>query len=309
MSYYDELGVTKTATTDEIKKAYRKLSLKYHPDKNPNNKDAEQKFKQISEAYSVLGDSQKRKDYDFKQTHGSRMPQGFPMGSGFENIPPDVFNMMFNNMRTGPNGGVHMGMNGFPGNFKIYKNGVDVTPQQMKKPTPIVKTVEITMEQSYSGIQQPLEIERWVIDDEKTKRVETERIYIDIPAGIDNNEIIIMRNKGNILSDDNQGDIKIFVKITQHKGLKRQGLQLIMHKGITLKESLCGFKFNIEHPSGKTFTIDNENGKIIEPSSKKLVKGMGMKRGNHTGDLIIMFHITYPPILTQKQRDELRNIL
>lgn len=295
VSYYEILGVSKTASNDEIKKAFRKLSLKHHPDKPTGNAD---KFKQINEAYGVLGDAEKRQQYDFKQQHGGSMP--FNVSGGFPGMPNDIFNMMFRGA-------------GFPGNlgrnFRVYQNGVDVTPNQIKKPVQIVKTIEINLEQAYNGIQYPLEIERWVLEENDQKRVETEKIYVDIPKGIDNNEIIIIKNKGNIVSDSNQGDIKIFVKIKQHPVFKRHGLHLIIEKKISLKESLCGFKFTIEHVNGKTFTIDNENGNVIEPKSKKIIKGMGLRRNNHVGDLVILFDVNYPKTLTSKQRLELNKIL
>jgi len=291
MDYYKVLGVSKEANSDEIKKAFRKLSLKYHPDK-PEGDTA--KFQQINEAYTTLSDPEKKKQYDFKKSGGPFMNGNFNGG-----IPQDVFNMMFS-------GGFPR--NGAP-NIRIFRNGVQINPNAMQKPTPIIKTIHISMEQAYNGDNVPLEIERWIMEENTTKRVETETIYVPISKGIDNNEIIILREKGNIINDKLKGDIKIFIKVNKHEHFERHGLNLVFKKNISLKEALCGFKFNIKYFNDKTFTIDNQNGRVIEPQSKKIVKGMGIERGNHKGDLIIVFYVNFPSSISDKQRGALEDVL
>lgn len=306
MTYYEILEVEKDATAQEIKKAYRKLSLKYHPDK-PSG-DAE-KFKQINEAYQTLSENTKKQQYDLKQQFGGGM-------NGIRGLDPNIINMMFGGgMKKGfPfNFGFSPGQgNNMPGNFRIFRNGVQVNGSNMnalRKPTPIIKTITIDMSQAYTGMKYPFEVERWIQEDDNLKRIETETIYIDIPAGIDNNEIIIVREKGNIISDDNKGDIKLFIKINNNTKFERRGLELLYNKTISLKESLCGFKFDLTFINGKTFTIDNTNGRVITPNFKKMIQTMGMKRSNHTGNLIITFIVKYPTTLTKEQRDALNNIL
>ena len=154
-----------------------------------------------------------------------------------------------------------------------------------------------------------MEIERWVQED-ISKRVEKERLYVDIHPGIDNNEIIIMRNRGNIISEDCIGDIKIFIKITDDKtSLVRRGMDLIYVKKLSLKEALCGFTFDISHINGKIYTINNNTGKIITPAFQKSIPQMGMKRGKQIGSLIINFKIKFPEDLTDEQRIQLSEIL
>ena len=106
-----------------------------------------------------------------------------------------------------------------------------------------------------------------------------------------------------------KGDIKIFVKVNKHEHFERHGLNLVFKKNISLKEALCGFKFNIKYFNDKIFTIDNQNGRVIEPESKKIVKGMGLERGNHKGDLVIMFNVTFPSEITDDQRNILKDVL
>ena len=199
-------------------------------------------------------------------------------------------------------------MGGFQ-NVRIFHNGVHVNPNSLRKPTPIIKTIHITLDDAFNGIQYPLKIERWIIEENNTKRVEAETIYIPIPKGIDNNEIIVVKEKGNIISDELKGNIKVFIKIKSHDIFERRGIDLIFKKDISLKESLCGFKFNIQYFNNRGFTIDNNNGKIIKPNTQKVVQGMGLTRDNMKGNLVIIFNIIYPDSITDVQRKAIRDIL
>jgi len=305
-SFYDTLNINNDASSQDIKNSFRKLSLQFHPDRPTGN---EEKFKELNEAYNTLIDPEKRKRYDIKRTMGHNGGMG-------QEIPIDILNMMFGGRMGGINGnafqfpfGANQGNQNFS-NMRFFRNGVPVNASQfMKKPVPIIKTVEITLEQAYTGLKHPIEVERWIQDSSNTKTIETETVYIDIPAGIDDNEIIAIREKGNIISDDNKGDLKIFIKIINATNFIRNGVDLFFKKQITLKESLCGFKFELAFLTGKTFAIDNVNGVIINNNYKKIIQNMGMKRGNYVGNLIISFQIIYPTSFTPEQRTELAKIL
>lgn len=303
-NYYAILGVSEDASQEDIKKAFRKLSLQYHPDKSGGDPT---KFKQINEAYQAIGDENSRKQYDMERKFGGRggMPQGFPFGmGGMPGMPVDIMNAFFGgaggggfpfSVHTGGEGG------GFPPNVRIFRNGVEVSQQQLRKPTPIIKTVEITLEQAYTGIKKPFEIERWIQEDTNMKRVEKETIYIDIPAGIDDNETIIMRNVGNVLSDDIRGDLKLFIKVINKTEFQRNGLDLIYTRKINLEEALCGFSFNMRLLDGKSICINN-NDRVIRPNFEKGIVGMGMVRGGSKGNLIIRFQIEFPDKLNEEQK-------
>ena len=99
-----------------------------------------------------------------------------------------------------------------------------------------IKTIEISLEQAYKGINFPLEIERW-IKDENTRRVEKEKIYIDIPRGIDDGEIVVLKNKGNINGENSKGDIKLHIKVINKTQYVRDGLDLLLNKKISLKQA------------------------------------------------------------------------
>mgnify|MGYP001220399641 CR=1 FL=1 len=315
MNYYKILEIEENATQDQIKKSFRKLSLKFHPDKPSGDIE---KFKKINEAYQNLGDPEKRKEYDFKRKGG--FPRGMPFqGGNGEGNPMDIFNMFFNQENDmGGFGGFpgHIFMNGnMGGQGQIFVNGRPVNIgrqnsfQHLRKPTPIIKSITITLEQAYTGVKYPLTLERWVkIDNEK--RIEKEKIYVDIPKGIDDNELIIMRDKGNIMNETLKGDLKIFVRVNNTSKFKREGLNLIYDQSVSLKESLIGFKLKIKHLNGRVYDIENETQKsIVKPGTSTVIANMGMMRKESIGNLIIKFSIIFPDKLTDDQIDVIKKTL
>ena len=154
----------------------------------------------------------------------------------------------------------------------------------------------------------PIEITRWILEN-NVKREETETIYLPIPAGIDNNELIILKEKGNILSDTNKGDIKVFIKIQNDSDFIRNGLDLVLNKTITLKDALCGFVFDMNYLDGRIFKINNVGGNVISNNYNKVLPGYGMKREEHVGNLVINFTVSFPEKLTEEQINKLREIL
>ena len=306
---YTILAVEKTASQEDVKKAYRKMSLLHHPDRNNGSEESKTLFQKIQHAYEILGDEDNRKKYDqphlFRQ-HGHPMnmnPMNMNMNMNHMNIDPnEIFNFFSKNMFGGA------GMPGVPQFFNMenIRNG-------LMKPQPILKNEEITLSKAYTGCTIPLQITRWVIEN-NTKREESETIYVTIPKGVDNNEIIIIREKGNILADTNKGDIKLFIKITNDTDFIRNGLDLILNKNITLKEALCGFSFDMKYIDGREFKLNNGNGNIIHNNYNKVIQHMGMKRiipdnQEHIGNLIINFNVVFPEQLREEQITELSKIL
>jgi DnaJ-class molecular chaperone len=180
--------------------------------------------------------------------------------------------------------------------------------EAIQKPSPIVKNINISMEQVLNGSTVPVEIERWLIDN-GNKVFEVETVYVTIPQGIDDNELVVLRNMGNIINENAKGDIKIFVKITNETLFKRVGLDLILEKSITLKEALCGFSFEIKYINGKSYTLNNNKGNIIQPEYRKVYPNMGLTRGEHKGNMIIHFHLIFPESLTEIQIQKISEIL
>ena len=144
---------------------------------------------------------------------------------------------------------------------------------------------------------------------EGVKKIEKEKIYVNIPKGIDDGEMIILRDKGNILDMNRKGDIKIFIKIENNTPFKRQGLDLIFTKTLSLKEALTGFNFSINYLNGQELGINNNGGTIIRPGFGKTIPHMGFERGEQKGNLIIKFDIEFPKSLTEEQKNKLNDIL
>jgi DnaJ-class molecular chaperone len=317
--HYKTLGISENSSIDEIKKAYRKLSLKYHPDKNQGSAEAVEMFQKISEAYEVIGNDEKKREYDTMKKNPFMRMDGFPGGfhSSMNGDMDDLLNNIFGGFgfsgMPGMPGGMQGGMqgvftnaSGFGPNIHIFRNGQRLN-QMLEKPTPIIKNMVITMEQLYSGAKIPIEIERWVIEN-GMKVHEPEMVYVTIPQGIDDGEIIVLREKGNILSETSKGDVKVFIKVVNETLFKRSGLDLIFEKNITLKEALCGFSFEIKYLNGKSYTLNNNPGNIIPPEYKKLYANMGLTRGEHKGNIIIHFHVDFPETLTIEQIGKLSEI-
>ena len=298
--YYSRLGLKSDANFDEIKRAYRRLSLETHPDRNGNSEESSNKFKEINEAYEVLSDNQKRKQYDMGGLGGL-----FGMDENAANInPEDILRDLFG----GGGGGLFHGM---PTQFETNNSqthffhmgggmpNINIRTA-LQKPTPILKHIKIPMEAAYAGCNIPLEVDRWIMHG-NIKSQETEVLYVKIPPGIDENEIIILREKGNIISDTNKGDVKIFVKIENKTDYTRNGLDLIYCKTISLKEALCGFEFTLKYVDGRNFQINNNQGNIITSGYRKLIPRMGMKRDDNIGNLVIDFTVIFPESLTPEQ--------
>jgi DnaJ family protein B protein 4 len=313
-TYYEILDIPKTASETEIKKAYRSMSLKYHPDRNPSE-DATTIFQSINEAYETLIDPVKRKQYDMG---GGGFPFSMESGDMGDEMTDlnNIFNMMFSGMGApgfaGPNIHVFHGPGG-----GIHINGQSRGPMSpfgnvfsnMQKPVPIIKSIRITIEQAYLGGSIPIEVERWVLQND-IKHFEIETIYIPIHKGIDENEFIILREKGNVINEHLKGDIKITIQIDNTSGFKRHGLDLIYTKTLTLKEALCGFTMEINHLSGKKLNLSNiTNRSIISPNSKKVLNEFGMIRDTVCGNLIIEFIVQFPEKITDEQHRALSETL
>lgn len=297
MSLYEHLGVSEKATKDDIKKAFRKLSMQYHPDRG-GGKESEEKYKEINHAYQVLSDEDKRKEYDNERN------------------PLDMFKMMFGahanangNMAFKGHGEVDLSSFPFPfPDIQIFHPDMSMFSSPVR---PIERNMVISLSEAYEGLQEKMKVERRVCKRKyvgSSENIETETIYIDVPEGIDHNEVIVIKEKGNVY-DNIKGDIRVRIQIENDSSFERRGMNLIYKHQLTFKESLCGFQFYIEHINGKRFFINNQDGKVIYKGYQKVIKDLGMKRNGKTGNLIIEFDVDYPEAISLDTVEHLREIL
>lgn len=295
MEYYNTLGLKKECSEDDIKKAYRSLSFKYHPDRN-KDADAGDKIRQINDAYETLGDKQKRAHYDMEQSGGNSLD--------------NILNELFRHQGGGRGGGgIHQmfkqnmmfhGANQ-PAFEVMFSNEMPPffnAPKASPPPT-LEKNINITFEESYKGTNFPFVIERDIKEGNLTYQ-EQEKVYVTIPQGIDDGEIMHIQEKGHIYNGIN-GDIKLHLHITPHAKFDRRGLNIIYKQSVSFKESICGFESILSHVDGVNMRLLSSRGNIIQNGDERVLKGKGFSRNNQLGDLIIAFKVISPLDLTEDQ--------
>ncbi|KAI4383326.1 hypothetical protein MLD38_009176 [Melastoma candidum] len=340
VDYYKLLQVDRSAGDDELKKAYRKLAMKWHPDKNPNNKkDAEAKFKQISEAYEVLSDPQKRAIYDQYGEEGLKGqvpppdasgPDGatfFSTGNGptsFRFNPrnaDDIFSEFFGfSSPFGGMGGPGGGMRGsrfsssFFGDdfFNPYgeAGGGSMHQPAPRKAPPIEKRLPCSLEELYKGTTKKMKISREIADmSGKTIPVE-EILTIDVKPGWKKGTKITFPEKGNEQPNLIPSDLVFIIDEKPHNVFTRDGNDLIVAKAVPLAEALSGTTVNVSTLDGRTLTIPINN--IIHPNYEEVVRGEGMplqKDPSKRGNLRIKFDVKFPRRLSTDQKAGIKNLL
>jgi DnaJ-class molecular chaperone len=297
--YYDTLGVPRTASADEIKKAYRKLARKHHPDLNPDNPKAKEKFQEVQTAFDVLSDAKKRELYD---RYGSAYesvgagsaggPRGWPGDGGAQGEP---FEVNLEDMFGGGAGG------GFADMFKHFSQR---GRGQQRRPQPSAGA-DVEHELSVPFATAVLGGEAQIAVQRGDGRIET--IRVKIPAGIDDGKKIRLRGQGEPgLNGGPAGDILIRVAVAPHPAFRRQGKRLDVTVPISLAEAAAGGKIDVPTPHG-TITLTVPPG---SSSGRRLrVKGQGVRAGEGPpGDLFAELQIVLPPGLSEEDRNQLAAI-
>lgn len=301
--YYKILGVNKSASQDEIKKAFRILARKYHPDANPNDPGAENKFKEIGEAYEVLKNPQKRSRYDqlganWKQY--AHAGDGWPGGGGktytydfggrgfnFEDLGSgfsDFFEMFFGRASDDRFSGSDSGFG------SQFGRG---TRTNMQKGQDMQSEISITLREAYSGIQRSLKLQ---------KGGRTRTVNVKIPKGIKDSGKIRLAGEGvKSPAGGPGGDLYLVINIVPHNFFTRKGDDLYCEVPVTIKEAFYGAKIDIPTFSGKIMVKvppKTQGGKTLRLKGK----GMSKLRSSEFGDLYAKIKLILPEKLNSEQK-------
>lgn len=282
--YYELLGVTKTASADEIKRAYRKLALQYHPDRN-KEKGAEVKFKEVTKAYEVLSDPQKKQSYDqfghaaFEQGAGQNPYGG--AGGPFGGAQGGPFSYMYS---TGGDGGAGFDFGGFNDPFEIFEQffgGASPFGRQQRR------------RQSYSLAIDFLEAVHGVT---KKVTIDGKTQTIKIPAGVDEGSRIRF------------GDYDVVMSVNRDKRFQREGFDIIGNKEISFAQAALGGEVNIETVDGD-LKLKIPSG--TQPGTAIRLRGKGVPHvhGSDRGDHYVRIKVTVPKHLSGKQKELLREFM
>jgi DnaJ-class molecular chaperone len=324
LTLYETLGVKPDAADVDIKRCFRRLSLELHPDRAPG---MESRYKQVVEAYSVLGDAEKRRLYDVslkeevskralttRHSHEHMRPSSgqydglddgryYSYGDDGSGYCDDERYDRRRERRAYRGDQVRV-----VGDDRRMARGVGRRFRDDGGSSPIddiQHTLSVSLEESFTGVSVPITITRKV-----NGNAEEATLYVDVPAGTDNGEIIILEGKGNIDADLRmKSHVRVRVSVERSSIFRRDGLNIVCSLEITLKEALCGFKKEITHLDGKTYLVASERGKVIGQGGRRVIPQKGFQRGHSTGSLVIVFHISMPKTLTQEQVDALEKVL
>jgi DnaJ-class molecular chaperone len=297
--HYATLGVPRTATAEEIRKAYRKLARQYHPDMNPDDPKAKEKFQQVQAAFDVLDDAKKREMYDRYGSAYEQMGGGGPRpwpGAGPGPGDAGGFEVNLDDLFGGGGGG-----GGFADLFKQFgqRSRAGGRRAAAAAGADLEHELDVPFATAILGGEAQIAVRR--------ENGRTETIRVKIPPGIEDGKKIRLRGQGEPgVGGGPSGDILIKVNVAPHPHYRRHGKRLEVTLPITLAEALAGAKIDLPTPHG-TITLTVPPG---SSSGKKLrAKGQGVKSGDGPpGDLVAELLVTIPQRLSDDDRDQLAAI-
>ena len=295
--YYNTLGVAKNASDEEIKRAYRKLAMKYHPDRNPNKKEAEERFKEINEAYAVLSDKEKRKQYDTFGAEGFHQrftQEDIFRGFDFDDILSNLFGGRGRReFRFG-------GRSGFDfGDFSGRQGGYQDTGRMAQRGEDIVYEMAISLEEAASGGEKRISYR---------KNGKIEEVSVKIPRGFPSGRKLRLAGKG--MEGRNggpPGDLYLQVSIREHPVFSQEEDDLVVEKEINFSEAVLGTTIEVPTLEGMK--------KVKVPAgtqshTKMRLKGLGMPhfQGEGKGDEYVKVIVKVPKRVSEKSRELIQEL-
>jgi len=306
--YYEVLGIPRGATDAEIKRSYRKLAMKWHPDKNPDNgEEASTKFQLVGEAYAVLSDKEKKAIYD--QYGYEALRDGIPDGAGgtkggwsYKGDAAEIFSSFFGTENPFADFGFG---DSVPFATRLRRPG----PQ---KPEPIVKELDCTLEELYNGCTKKFTItrKRYSAESPGELKDDAKELVINIKPGWKKGTKVTFACEGDEGVNVVPADIVFVVSEKPHAAFAREGADLIYTANIDLVDALVGCQIAVPTLDGRVLSIPCPE--VVSPGYEKLIEGEGMplsKTPAKHGMLKIHFKLNFPKYLAQNVKDSLRPLL
>lgn len=312
--YYKILGISKSASPEEIKKAYRKLALKYHPDQNKGNKAAESKFKEISEAYAVLSNPEKKKNYDMFGAEGFQnrfsqedIFQGFDFGSilrefgfggggrGAKGANP--FSQMFGGM--GGSGQNHYQSRSSGSPFGSHGFGSQSQPKNTKG-SDLIYELPLSLEEVFETTDKIIAYQL---------NGKQEKVSVKVPAGISDGQKLRLRGKGNPSPYGGQpGDLLIKIKILDHSIFMREDNNLISKHEIKFSEAALGTEMEIPTIDQKKLNLKIPAGTQNNAKFRLKSYGLPTSKSGERGDAFAIINVSVPKKLNKKQKTLVKSL-
>jgi curved DNA-binding protein len=295
--YYKIMGVDKNASDEEIKKAYRKLAMKYHPDHAKGDKNAEEKFKEISEAYAVLSDKEKRKQYDIHGStdfHQRYSQEDIFKGFDFSDIFKE-FGFGGTNFFTGKGGGVR-----FSFGPEAQFGGRRMQNQAQLKGSDLIYELPLSLKEVFTGTTKTISLQH---------KGHSEKVTIKIPKGMITGKKLRLTGKGEPSPyGGSPGDLFIRSKVLNDPVYSYENNDLYINREIKLSEAILGVKISVPTLDGKQINLKIPAG--TKHKTKMRIPGHGLPRMKHSGsgDLYVNIHINMPKKLTGEQEELVKKL-
>ncbi len=320
LDYYRVLNVDRNADDEALRRAYKKGAMKWHPDRNRNNKEvAEKKFKEISEAYQVLSDPKKKEIYDrygedglksgmHENGGGGASFHSHGFGAGFRS-PEDLFRELFENgggFSAASFGGSGGGFHDTAGFTSMFGGN-----RRMRKQPDTEVNLNLELEELYRGVTKKLKISKNVVNADGTTSREDKIHHVEIKPGYKAGTKIRYTGAGGESVGYYPADVVFIVNEKPHSRFKRDRDNLEYTQKITLADALAGTVVQVKGLDEKKYQLDSTND-VITPNTVKTIAGAGMpisKRPGERGDLIIRFEIQFPRYLSSEKKRKVRELL